>query len=205
MAKQARPKNQPAANAHRVARRAPATSQASTPAITKHWATVSGTESFANQICGNETAVSVAASHTAGAPPSRHATHHRLIRLSEKGRDDERPLWPGESVSQGSEDWKQRRKAGGDRRVGDVGDQEATGESCKLARRVQGHPIQEQLRAVGGQQRAQQGILELECAVVGDLPAEVQIDGSVASGHCGLVRWEEQRGAQQDPRRRRQR
>ena len=41
--------------------------------------------------------------------------------------------------------------------------------------------------------------------MMGDLPAEVQIDGGVASGHRGLVRREEQRGAQQDPRCRRQR
>ena len=81
LAKQARPRNQPAPHAHRGAPRAVATSHASTPAITKHCATVSGSGTFANQICGNETAVSAAASQAARTPPSRRATHHRPIRL----------------------------------------------------------------------------------------------------------------------------
>ena len=54
LAKQDRPRNHPAAHAHRGAPRAVATSHASTPAITKHCATVSGSGIFANQICGIE-------------------------------------------------------------------------------------------------------------------------------------------------------
>ena len=139
------------------------------------------------------------------AQPPRDAPQANQAQGREEGCDDKRGARRADGMSQGGEDRKQRGKAGGDRGVGDVGDQEAAGESRKLARRVQGHPIPEQLRAAGGRQRAQQGILELERAMVGNLTAEVQIDGGVASGHRGLVRREEQRGAQQNPRRRRQR
>ena len=125
------------------------------------------------------------------AQPPRDAPQANQAQGREEGRDDERRARRDEGMPQGGEDWKQRGKAGGDRGVGDVGDQEAAGETHKLARRVQGHPIPEQLRAAGGRQRAQQGILELERALVGDLPAEVQIDGGVAAGHRGLVRREE--------------
>ena len=125
------------------------------------------------------------------AQPPRDAPQADQAQRREEGCDDERGPRRAEGMPQGGEDRKQRGKTGGDRGVGDVGDQEAAGESYKLARRVQGHPIQEQLRAAGNRQRAQEGILELERAMVGDLPAEVQIDGGVASGHRGLVRREE--------------
>ena len=114
------------------------------------------------------------------AQPPRDAPQANQAQGREEGRDDERRPRRAEGMPQGGEDRKQRGKAGGDRRVGDVGDQEAAGESCKLARRVQGHLIPEQRRAAGGRQRAQQILLEFERAMVGDLPAEVEIDGGVA-------------------------
>ena len=144
------------------------------------------------------------------AQPPRDAPQADQAQGREEGRHDERPLRRDEGVPQGGQDRKQRGKAGGDRRIDDVRDQEAAGEprirppvqnNAHRPRHVAGHPIQEQLRAAGNRQRAQQGILELERAMAGNLTAEVEIDGGVASLHRGLVRREEQRGAQQDPRR----
>ena len=204
LAKQARLRNHPAAHAHRGAPRAVATSHASTPAITKHCATVSGSGTFANQICGIETAVSAAA--------GRRAPQADQAQGREEGGHDERPLRRDEGMAQGGQDRKQRGEARGDRRVDDVRDQEAAGEP-RIRRPVQGdahpplqvagHAIPEQLGTAGARQLAQQRILELEPAMAGDLPAEVQIDGGIAGGHLGVIRWEEQRGAQQDPSRRR--
>ena len=206
MAKQASPKNQPAASAHFVARLALATSHASTPAITKHWATVSGTESLANQICGNETAVSATVIQAAwdAAQAPRHAPQADQAKDREEGRDEEGQLRRAERVPQGGQDRKQRGKAGSDRRFGGVGNQEAAREARKLARHVLRNPIPEQRRAAVRRQRAQQRIVELKRAVAGDLPAEVQVDGGVAGLHRGFVRREDQYGAQQNPRGRRQ-
>ena len=179
-----------------------ATSQASTPAITKHCATVSGTESFANQICGNETAVSVAASQAACTPPSRRATHHRPTRLRVAKRGATTSAARGEPTAC-------PRAV----RTGNNGEKPAVtvGSAMSAIRKPPGNranwPVvskgtrfRKQLRAAGNRQRAQQIILEFERAMVGNLTAEVEIDGGVAAGHRRLVRREEQRGAQQDPR-----
>ena len=57
----------------------------------------------------------------------RHEPQADQAQGREDRRDEERPPQREEFVKQGGQDWKQRGKAGGDRGVGDVGDQEAAG------------------------------------------------------------------------------
>ena len=134
----------------------------------------------------------------------RHAPQADQAKDREEGRHEEGQLRRAERVPQGGQDRKQRGKAGSDRRFGGVGNQEAAREARKLARHVLRNPIPEQRRAAVRRQRAQQRIVELKRAVAGDLPAEVQVDGGVAGLHRGFVRREDQYGAQQNPRGRRQ-
>ena len=64
------------------------------------------------------------------AQPPRDAPQANQAQGREEGCDDKRGARRADGMSQGGEDRKQRGKTGGDRGVGDVGDQEAAGESC---------------------------------------------------------------------------
>ena len=82
LAKQASPKNPPAAAASHVRSSRRAASNASTPARTKNCAAISGIGYLANQICGSDAAASSAARSPVRVPPRRATTRNRPPRLS---------------------------------------------------------------------------------------------------------------------------
>ena len=82
LAKQASPKNPPAAAASQGRSSRNAASNASTPARTKNCAAISGIGYFANQSCGSDAAASSAARSPAGMPPRRATTRNRPPRPS---------------------------------------------------------------------------------------------------------------------------